>query len=109
MGDAAPYRKAGFFNNRIVNPLMAGLGLAPALTVRGRTSGRRYTIPVLPLDYEGKRYLVAPRGDTHWPRNLRAVGECELRAGGRKSRFTARAIPAAERAPLLAAYVKRYG
>ena len=109
MGDAAPYRKSGFFNNRVVNPLMAALGLAPALTVRGRASGRRYTMPVLPLDYEGKRYLVAPRGNTQWARNLRAVGECELRAGGRKSRFTAREIPAAERAPLVAAYVKRYG
>ena len=109
MGDAAPYRKSGFFNNRVVNPLMAALGLAPALTVRGRASGRRYTMPVLPLDYEGKRYLVAPRGNTQWARNLRAAGECELRAGGRKSRYTAREIPAAQRAPLVAAYVKRYG
>src|SRR5213592_4482895 len=97
MGDGAPYRKSGFFNNRVVNPLMAALGLAPALTVRGRASGRRYTMPVLPLEYEGKRYLVAPRGNTHWARNLRAVGECELRAGGRKRRFTATEIPAAER------------
>src|SRR2546425_12289681 len=109
MGDGAPYRKSGFFNNKVVNPLMAALGLAPALTVRGRASGRSYTMPVLPLEYEGKRYLVAPRGNTHWARNLRAVGECELRAGGRKSRLKAREIPAAERAPLVAAYVQRYG
>src|SRR5438046_5132792 len=109
MGGVAPYRKSGLFNTKVVNPLMAPLGLAPALTVRGRASGRRYTMPVLPLDYEGKRYLVAPRGNTHWARNLRAVGECELRVGGRKSRFTAREIPAADRAPLVAAYVKRYG
>src|SRR5438270_7875518 len=109
MGDVAPYRKSGFFNNKVVNPLMAALGLAPALTVRGRASGRRYTMPVLPLEYEGKRYLVAPRGNTHWARNLRAVGECELRAGGRKRRFTAREIPAAERAPLVTAYVQQYG
>jgi len=87
MADAAPYRKSGFFNNRIVNPLMAALGLAPALTVRGRASGRRYTMPVLPLDYEGKRYLVAPRGNTHWARNLRAVGEGELRVGRKTTHF----------------------
>src|SRR5438552_405242 len=47
MGDVAPYRKSGFFNNKVVNPLMAALGLAPALTVRGRASGRRYTMSVL--------------------------------------------------------------
>src|SRR5438132_10752353 len=99
MGDMAPYRKSGFFNNKVVNPLMAALGLAPALTVRGRTSGRRYTMPVLPLDYEGKRYLVAPRGNTHWARNLRAVGQCGLRVGGRNGRFIAREIPVAERGP----------
>jgi len=87
MGDAAPYRKSGFFNNKVVNPLMAALGLAPALTVRGRASGRRYTMPVLPLDYEGKRYLVAPRGNTHWARNLRAVGEGELRVGRKTTHF----------------------
>ena len=93
MSAAAPYRKSGFFNNKIMNPLLTALGLAPALTVRGRTSGRRYTMPVLPLDYEGKRYLVAPRGNTHWARNLRAVGQCGLRVGGRKGRFIAREIP----------------
>jgi hypothetical protein len=50
MSTDAPYRKSGFFNNKIMNPLLTMLGLAPALTVRGRTSGRRYTMPVLPLE-----------------------------------------------------------
>ena len=109
MGDAAPYRKSGFFNNKVVNPLMAALGLAPALTVRGRASGRRYTMPVLPLDYEGKRYLVAPRGNTQWARNLRAVGEGELRVGRKTTHFKASEIPIAERGPLVAAYVQRFG
>jgi hypothetical protein len=106
---AAPYRKSGFFNNKVISPLLTALGLAPALTVRGRSSGRRYTVPVLPLDYEGKQYLVAPRGNTHWARNLRSVGEGELRAGGRKVHFRATEIPAAQRAPLVAAYVQKYG
>jgi hypothetical protein len=109
MNAAAPYRKSGFFNNRIMNPLLTALGLAPALTVRGRTSGRRYTMPVLPLDYEGKQYLVAPRGNTHWARNLRSIGEGDLRAGGRKFHFRAKEIPVGQRGPLVAAYVQRYG
>jgi F420H(2)-dependent quinone reductase len=105
----APYRKSGFFNNKIMNPVLTMLGLAPTLTVRGRTSGRRYTMPVLPLDYEGKQYLVAPRGNTHWARNLRSVRECEVRTGGRKVHFRATEIPVAQRGPLVAAYVQRYG
>jgi len=61
MSQSAPYRRSGFFNNRVMNPLMTMLGLVPSLTIRGRTSGRSYTTPVWPLDYEGRRYLVAPR------------------------------------------------
>ena len=109
MSAAPPYRTSGFFNNRVMNPLMTALGLAPTLTVRGRTSGRSYTMPVLPLDYEGKQYLVAPRGNTHWARNLRSVGEGELRRGGRKVHFTATEIPVAQRGPLVMAYVQKYG
>ena len=109
MSQSAPYRRSGFFNNKVMNPLLTALGLAPALTVQGRTSGRRYTMPVLPLDYEGKRYLVAPRGDTHWARNLRAVGKCEIREGGRNGHFKATEIPVVQRGPLVAAYVQKYG
>jgi hypothetical protein len=106
---AAPYRKAGFLNNKVMNPLLTALGLAPALTVRGRTSGRRYTMPVLPLEYQGKQYLVAPRGNTHWARNLRSVGEGELRAGGRRIHFRAREVPLEQRGPIVAAYLQKYG
>jgi hypothetical protein len=77
--------------------------------VRGRTSGRRYTMPVLPLDYEGKQYLVAPRGNTHWARNSRSVGECELRSGGRKCHFWATEIPVSQRGPLVAPYMQKFG
>jgi F420H(2)-dependent quinone reductase len=109
MSAAPPYRKSGFFNSKVMNPLLTALGLAPALTVHGRTSGRSYTMPVLPLDYEGKQYLVAPRGNTHWARNLRSVGEGELRMGGRKIHFRATEVPVAQRGPLVAAYVQKYG
>jgi len=97
MSQSAPYRRSGFFNNRVMNPLMTMLGLVPSLTIRGRTSGRSYTTPVWPLDYEGRRYLVAPRGNTHWARNLRIVGEGDLRVGGagfisKRPRFPCRSV-----------------
>jgi deazaflavin-dependent oxidoreductase (nitroreductase family) len=109
MSQVAPYRKAGFFNNRVMNPVLASLGLAPSIRVRGRTSGKLYTMPVLPLDYNGRRYLVAPRGNTQWARNLRAAGEGELRVRGRSQHFRAVEIPAAERRPLVDAYVAQHG
>src|SRR5438067_12928632 len=113
MNRTAPYRKSGFFNNKVVGPLLTALRLAPSLTIQGRASGRKYTMPVLPLDYEGRRYLVAPRGNTHWARNLRAVGEGDLRLHGPTIHSKATEIPAAQRGPTVAAYAaqpgKKYG
>jgi F420H(2)-dependent quinone reductase len=109
VSDPAPYRKSGFFNNRVMNPLLTAFGLAPTLCVRGRSTGKSYRMPVLPLDYEGRRYLVAPRGNTHWARNLRAAGEGDLRVGGRTTHFRSREIPIPERGPLVDAYVRQHG
>lgn len=109
MSDAAAYRKSGSFNNRILSPLLVALGLAPSMRVRGRTSGRVYALPVLPLDFQGKRYLVAPRTNTQWARNLRAAGEGDLRIQGRTQHFRATEVPPVERRPLVDAYVTRYG
>jgi hypothetical protein len=36
-----------------------------------------------PFEWNGTRYLVSPRGETHWARNLRASGEADLRTHGR--------------------------
>ncbi|HEX2930085.1 MAG TPA: nitroreductase/quinone reductase family protein, partial [Candidatus Binatia bacterium] len=49
-----------------------GLGLSHnfLLEVHGRKSGRIYSTPVNLLEYNGKKYLVAPRGDTQWVRNV---------------------------------------
>ncbi|HEY0492392.1 MAG TPA: nitroreductase/quinone reductase family protein [Candidatus Dormibacteraeota bacterium] len=109
MSQTAPYRKSGFFNNRIMNPLLVALGITPIVRIRGRKSGKLYTMPVLPLEFQGKRYLVAPRGDTHWARNLRAAGSGDLRWKGRTERFTATEIEAARRRPLVDAYVRENG
>src|SRR5918999_4706162 len=40
------------------------------LEVRGRKSGRVYSTPVNILEFKDKKYLVAPRGDTQWVRNV---------------------------------------
>jgi deazaflavin-dependent oxidoreductase (nitroreductase family) len=86
------YLKPGWLVSRLVNPLLMRLGIIPTLAVRGRTSGEWRSVPVNVLELAGQRYLVAPRGDTQWVRNLRATGGGELRRRGRIEAFRAAEI-----------------
>ena len=78
------------------------------LAVRGRTSGEWRTTPVNLLVLAGVRYLVAPRGTTHWVRNLRVAGSGELRVGRRVEPFTAAELDDEEKLPILRQYLKRW-
>jgi deazaflavin-dependent oxidoreductase (nitroreductase family) len=98
-----------------MNPAVAALtrlGLSVAgsrvLEVRGRKTGEPRRTPVNLLSLEGARYLVAPRGQTHWVRNLRARGEGRLLVGRRAERFTAVELGDDEKPALLRAYLKRW-
>src|SRR6202007_3092856 len=70
---------------------LVGLGIAPAymqlLQVRGRKTGRIYSSPVNLLQVGGKKYLVAPRGQTQWVRNAESAGEVVLKRGSTRSRY----------------------
>lgn len=104
------YLRPGFVLRRVVNPLIARLGMATVLAVRGRKTGRWHTVPVHVLECGGRRYLlVAPRGETDWVRNLRAAVGGELRWRGRIERFQAVKVPDAEKSPLIQAYLQRWG
>src|SRR6266480_6759041 len=92
----AYYRKPGWFTNHVFNPTVQGLtrmGVSVwgsrILRVRGRSSGEWRSQPVNLLTFEGKRYLVAPRGLTQWVRNIRVSGEGELLLGSKAERFRA--------------------
>jgi deazaflavin-dependent oxidoreductase (nitroreductase family) len=78
------------------------------LEVRGRRSGRTISLPVDPLDLDGRRYLVCARGDANWVRNVRAAGEVVLARGRHRQRYSAREIDAAARPPILKAYLDRF-
>ena len=78
------------------------------LRVRGRKSGEWRSSPVNLLTYEGKQYLVAPRGHTQWVRNIRISGAGELQLGSRMQPFRAVEIPDDEKVPLLRHYLKRW-
>ena len=99
------------FLNRAMG-FLVGFGLAPShmrlLVVRGRKSGKLYTTPVDLLELNGKRYLVAPRGRTHWVRNAEAAGEIVLKRGRTRQTFRLRAIPDSEKPPILKAYLDTF-
>jgi hypothetical protein len=62
-------------NALITTLLRAGvkMGTTSLLTVRGRKSGQPQTVPVVLVEQEGKRFLVAPYGVVQWVRNIRAA------------------------------------
>lgn len=91
---------------------LVGLGLAPKdfylLEVRGRKSGKIYRTPVDLLEFQGKSYLVAPRGRTQWVRNAEAAGEVVLKRGSRRTPYRLRPVGALDRPPMLKAYLDRF-
>ncbi len=78
------------------------------LYVRGRSSGEWRSTPVNLLTHEGERYLVAPRGETQWVRNLRVAGEGTLRLGRRVEPFTPVELADEDKPAVLRAYLKRW-
>jgi deazaflavin-dependent oxidoreductase (nitroreductase family) len=108
-------KRPGWFTknvfNRLLNGLM-GLGLSVwgsrVLEVPGRKSGEPRRTPVNLLSFEGQRYLVAPRGETQWVRNLRANGGGRLLLGRRAEAFTATEVDDEQKVPILRAYLKRW-
>ena len=84
------YLQPDWFTQHVFNPVVAGLtriGISVwgsrVLEVPGRTTGELRTTPVNVLTVDGRQYLVAPRGETQWVKNVRAAGSCRLRVGRR--------------------------
>ena len=57
---------------RIIGRVLASLvwiglirGHFYVIEVRGRKSGRTFTLPVDPIEFEGRRYLVRARGNSN--------------------------------------------
>lgn len=98
------------FNSMVATLTRSGVSVwgSRVLAVRGRTSGEWRTTPVNLLTFEGERYLVAPRGQTQWVRNMRVAGGGELRVGRRVERFTATELADDDKPPVLRAYLKRW-
>jgi deazaflavin-dependent oxidoreductase (nitroreductase family) len=78
------------------------------LAVRGRKSGDWRTVPVNLLTHEGERYLVAPRGETEWVRNIRAAGGGELWLGRTREAIHVVELADAAKPPVLRLYLDKW-
>jgi hypothetical protein len=112
---SARYVKPDWFTNNVFNPTVAfftrmGVSVwgSRVLRVRGRKSGEWRESPVNLLTFEGRRYLLAPRGNTQWVRNIRVSHEGELKLGSRIERIRVTEIPDEQKIAILRAYLKRW-
>src|SRR5262244_3869802 len=78
------------------------------LAVRGRKSGDWRTVPVNLLVHDGERYLVAPRGETEWVRNMRVAGGGELRLGSKREPIETVELDDAAKPPILRVYLQKW-
>jgi deazaflavin-dependent oxidoreductase (nitroreductase family) len=113
--EPTPYAEPGWITRRVMNPAVRALTRAGIsvwgsreLRVRGRRSGEWRSTVVNVLDHDGGRYLVAPRGETQWVRNLRAAGGGELRHGRHLVGFTADELADDAKGEILRAYLRRW-
>ena len=115
-GTTGNYREPGWFTRNVFNKAVAaatrsGISVwgSRVLEVKGRKTGEPRRTPVNLLTLGGATYLVAPRGETQWVRNLRAAdGHLDLLLGRRRTRYTARELPDGEKVPVLRAYLGRW-
>jgi deazaflavin-dependent oxidoreductase (nitroreductase family) len=112
---AAHFQRPGWFTQNVFNRIVArltrlGISIAGSrvLEVRGRSSGEPRRTPVNPLTLGDERYLVAPRGNTQWVRNLRAAGTGRLLVGRRGEDFTATELTDDDKPPILRDYLRRW-
>jgi F420H(2)-dependent quinone reductase len=113
---ALHYKRPDWFTRNVMNRLLTGLtrlGVSVwgsrVLEHRGRSTGNLHHTPVNLLTIDGTQYLVAPRGETQWVRNVRhAGGHLVLILGRRRQLCTATEIPVSDSVPILRAYLRRW-
>jgi hypothetical protein len=108
------FQEPGWFTTHVFNPTVAflsrrGLSVAGSrvLEVQGRKSGEWRKTPVNPLVLGDERFLVAPRGDTQWVRNIRVSGKGKLVGRGTEE-FSVDEVADDEKPPILRGYLEKW-
>ena len=79
-----------------------------AMRVRGRKSGKQRKVVINLLTVDGVDYLVSPRGNTQWARNVRAAGVVEVGPRWRSELARVSEVEDAAKPELLRRYLARW-
>ena len=98
------------FNSAIRYLAERGVSIAgtTALRVRGRRTGELRGVVVNLLSVDGRQYLVSPRGNTQWARNVRAAGTVEVGSSKRPTERQAVEISDEAKPAVLGRYLDRW-
>jgi deazaflavin-dependent oxidoreductase (nitroreductase family) len=116
MSATTHYQEPGWFTRNVFNRLVAALTRrgfsiwgSRVLEVVGRTSGEPRRTPVNLLTWEGQEYLVSPRGEGQWVRNVRAAdGRLHLLLGSHRTAYHATELADEEKVQVLREYLRRW-
>jgi hypothetical protein len=88
----------------------AGISIAGtrALRVRGRTTGQVRSVVVNVLTVGDVDYLVSPRGNTQWARNVRAAGVVDVGPRWRRRSLRATEVVDPAKPELLKRYLDKW-
>jgi hypothetical protein len=105
------YLKPPAFTSKVFNRLAMTTGMSgtETLAVPGRSTGNEQTIPVIPVDVNGTRYIVSTRGESEWVRNVRTAGAVEIRDKQGAQRYRATEVSENQRPPVIDAYRAKAG
>lgn len=110
------YRRPGWITRNVMNRAVAWLTRrgfsvwgSRVLEVPGRRSGLPRRVPVNLLVAGGVEYLVAPRGNAEWVRNVRATGgHLDLLLGRQREHRLATELADHDKVEVLRAYLRRW-
>ena len=79
-----------------------------ALQVRGRKTGKPRSVVINLLVVDGVDYVVSPRGNTQWARNVRAAGVVETGSRWRRRQSTVSEVADDAKPEILRRYLARW-
>ena len=99
--------------SRRIGPAATSLGLTPddmvTVEVPGRRSGLIRRATVIRVRCGGQHYVISLAGESDWARNVRAAAGQAVIGGRRRRAAKLTEVPAGERAPVIRAYLLRWG
>jgi len=110
------YKVPDWFTKNVMNHVVNGLtrtGISVmgsrVLEHTGRLSGETHRTPVNLLNLDHEQYLVSPRGETQWVRNVRvAGGRLVLVKGRTRTEYQATEVAPDDRIAILRAYLAKW-